>query len=99
MAVPQQKLGEQAKAKASIQMAVKVLYMSGSAFDPMSKESQAIRKALDTLSKTFGETAHEAKELVPTEISQLMSGMKPPGGGGQPGAPGGQPGAPQPGGM
>ena len=95
MATPQPKLGEQMKAKASIEMAMKVLYMSGSAFDPMSEESKSIRKAMDILSKAFGSTAHEAKELVPTEISQLMSGMKPPGGGGpQPGTP-----APATGGM
>ena len=91
MSTPQPKLGEMEKAKATIQMAAKVLTMSSAAFDPMSEEAKAIRKALDVIAKAFGSTAHEAKDLVPAEISQLMSGMKPPGG-----AP---PGGPQPGAM
>lgn len=88
MATPQAKLGEQAKAKASISMAMRVLYMSGAAFDPMSEESKAIRKAMDVLSKAFGATEHDSKDLVPTEIATLMSGMKPPQMGGGPARPG-----------
>jgi len=94
MATPQPKMGEQMKAKASIEMAIKVLGMSQAAFEPMGEEAKAVRKALDILAKAFGGTAHDAKDLVPTEIAQLMQGMKPP-----QGAPpaGGQPGAPPPG--
>jgi hypothetical protein len=90
MATPQAKLGDQAKAKATITMAMKVLYQAGVAFDPMSDESKAIRKAMDSLQKAFGDTEHDSKELVPTEIAQLMSGLKPPG------PPGGGPKPPMP---
>ena len=90
MATPQAKLGEQAKSKASIVMAMKVLHMAAASFDPMSEESKAIRKSMDTLQKAFGSTEHDSKELVPTEIAQLMSGLKPPG------QPGGAPNQPQP---
>lgn len=91
MATPQPQLGAQQKARASIEMAMRVLYMSGAVFEPGSDQSKAIRKAIDMLSKAFGATAHEGRELVPTEIAQLMSGMQPPGG-----RPGGPPGAAMP---
>jgi len=93
MATPQKKLGEMEKAKATIQIAVKVLTMSLAAFEPMGPEAKSIMDAIKTLSKSFGKTEHEAKELVPAEISQLMSGMKPPGGAPQGGPPGKPPGA------
>lgn len=105
MAMPQQRLGEQAKAKVSIEMAIRVMYQSAASFDPMSEEAKAIRKAMDVLSKAFGASAHESKELVPNEIAALMSGMQPPQGApkGPPGAAGGMgaipPAAASPGGM
>lgn len=89
---PQPRLGAQQKAKASIEMAIHVISMSQAAFDPMSEEAKAVRKCLDIMAKAFGSSQHDAKELVPTEIAQLMSGMKPPAVGGA--APGGPPGAP-----
>jgi hypothetical protein len=93
MATPQPKMGEQMKAKASIEMAIKVLAMSQSAFDPMSEEAKAVRKCLDVLAKSFGASQQDAKDLVPTEIAQLMQGMKPPGGPPPGAAPGGPIGA------
>jgi len=92
MATPQQKLGEQQNAKASVQVAMMVLARTQSAFDPMSEEAKAVRKALDIIAKAFGESAHEGRELVPTEIAQLMQGLKQPGMG--PGAGAKPPGAP-----
>jgi hypothetical protein len=89
MANPQPKMGEQMKAKASIEMAIKVISLSQAAFDPMSEEAKAVRKTLDILSKAFGASQHDSRELVPTEIAQLMQGMKPPGGGAPAAAPGG----------
>jgi hypothetical protein len=93
MSTPQPKMGAEVKAKASVEVAMKVLSMACSAFDPSGQEAHALRKALDGLAKAFGAGQHDAKDLVPTEIAQLMQGMKPPAGMPQ----GGPPGAPPPG--
>jgi hypothetical protein len=48
-------------------------------FAPGTEEGDAIMKALQSLTKAFGETASKDKELMPAEISQAISGLAGPG--------------------
>jgi hypothetical protein len=70
---------------------------------PMTAEAQAVLKAISTLTKQFGKTEDESKQVMPAELMMAMQSAagpgappKPPGPAGAPGgAPAGVPPSPQ----
>jgi hypothetical protein len=79
MMTPQPKGGNEAGARADIQVIMKKLTMALQAFNPGTDQGDAILKALTTLGKAFGETAGKDSELMPAEIAQAVSGLAGPG--------------------
>lgn len=79
MMAPQPKQGNEAGARADVQVIIKKLTQTLQTFHPGSKEGDAVMKALSTLTKGFGETAGKDKELMPAEIMQAISGLAGPG--------------------
>lgn len=79
MMTPQPKQGNEAGARADIQVIMKKLTAALQAFSPGTEQGDAILKALTTLGKAFAETAGKDKELMPAEISQAISGLAGPG--------------------
>lgn len=99
MTTPQDNAGEKHAAMSQVQMAVKLLEQTISAFGSDSDEGKTVLDVLKKISGTFGQSQDKGRALIPSEIMNLVSGM-PQGAGGQPpgaGAPPGMPpGAPQP---
>ena len=79
MMTPQPKGGNEAGARADVQVIIKKLTQTLQAFPPGTEHGDAVLKALTTLGKAFGETAGKDKELMPAEISQAISGLAGPG--------------------
>ncbi len=93
MSTPQEPRGQQAGAKVSVQVALKLLEQSLVPFGSGSQEGGAIMKAITALTKAFGRDEEKSKELMPAELKQALMGP-----GGAPGAPpgGGPPGGAAP---
>jgi len=72
MMTPQPAEGEQMSAMIQITMAMDMLTKSLPPFGAESDEGKAIMKAVESLSKAFGEQEHKARELVPAELRMLM---------------------------
>lgn len=95
---PQQNEGERMQAHAKVQMAMTLLEQSLVAFGSSSEDGRAVLTCLKALSK-FGSDREKGRDLIPSEIMNLVGSlpgqaggamMAPPGGGGmQP--PGGMP--------
>lgn len=97
MSTPQPNEGEKQSAMAQVQMVTKVLEQTLAAFGSNSNEGKAVLHALTILAKQFGHSADRSKDLIPSEIMNLVSGM-PKNQQAQMQAQGGAPGAqPQPG--
>jgi hypothetical protein len=79
MMTPQPKQGNEAGARADIQVIMKKLTSTLQAYSPGTEQGDAILKALTTLGKAFGDTAAKDKELMPAEIQQAISGLAGPG--------------------
>jgi hypothetical protein len=99
MATPQPEEGKKQGASAQIHMAIAILEQTLSSFGSGSEEGEAVLKALTTLGHQFGSEREKGRELIPSEIMNLMStlpqgaGAPPPQAQPKPGmAPGGMPG-------
>jgi len=79
MMTPQPKGGNEAGARADVQVIIKKLTMTLQAFPPGTEQGDAVMKALQALTKGFGETSGKDKELMPAEIAQAVSGLAGPG--------------------
>jgi hypothetical protein len=67
--------GLAANARMQVTMAMDVLGQALPALDVKSAEGQAVLKALQTLSKAFGESANKSRDLIPSEVMTLLSGL------------------------
>ena len=72
-------------ARVNVEIAVRLLEQSMSAFPMDSDEKRSITKAHETLVTKFGKSRERASELIPAELQQLAQNM-----------PGGAPGAQKP---
>ena len=79
MMTPQPKGGNEAGARADVQVTIKKLTMTLQTFPPGTEQGDAIMKAIAALTKAFGQTASKDKELMPAEIMQAVSGLAGPG--------------------
>lgn len=75
MATPEPMEGLKANAKMQVTMAMDVLGQALPNLDVKSPEGQAVLKALQTLSKAFGESASGSRDLIPSEVMTLLSGL------------------------
>ena len=93
MSTPQPNEGEKMAAMSQVQMAVHILERTLSAFGSQSEEGQTVLDVLSKLGKKFGESQDKGRELIPSEIMNLVSslpkGMAPPPGAGAGAPPGG----------
>lgn len=95
--------GMQAQGKVRVQVATHILTLALKDLGPMSQDSQAVLKAISTLTKQFGKSEDESKPLIPAEIQQALQPAAGPGAapkppmppGAPPGAPAAAPPAPQ----
>lgn len=91
MSTPQDNAGDKQGAMAQVQMATKILEQTLAAFGSGSDEGKAVLDALTKLNKSFGSSSEKGRDLIPSEIMNLVGGMpqsaqaqmQPPGGGGQ----------------
>lgn len=79
MMQPQPKQGNEAGARADIQVCIKKLTMALQTFAPDTDTGKAIMKAIGALTKSVGKTEGKDQELVPAEISQAISKLAGPG--------------------
>lgn len=92
--------GEKQAAEAQVQIAIAILEQTLHPLGSSSDEGRAVLTALKTLGDKFGSSREKGRELVPSEIMNLMASMPQGAGGGapHPGAPPpAPPGAPPPG--
>lgn len=75
MSVPQEKLGEQLGAQASVQFAAELLERS--MFNLDGDEKDAVKRAMKTLRERFP-SGSAGSRLVPAEIQQALATMKGP---------------------
>lgn len=100
MSNPQEEEGKKQGAKAQVHMAIALLEQTLASFGSMGDEGKAVRRALDALGDEFGSEREKGRELIPSEIMNLVSSLPQGAGGGQQpgqmppggGAPGGMPG-------
>lgn len=91
MSTPQPNEGEKQGAMAQVQMATKILEQTLAAFGSGSEEGKAVLDALTKLNKAFGESSDKGRDLIPSEIMNMVgsmpqgaqASMAPPGGGQQ----------------
>jgi len=90
--------GERMQAQAKVQMAMTILEQTIMAFGSGSEEGKAVLKALNALGHKFGSNRDKGRELIPSEVMNLVGNLPgkaggsqsaPPPGGGMP--PGGMP--------
>lgn len=92
MSTPQSNEGDKQGAMAQVQMATKILEQTLAAFGSGSEEGKAVLDALTKLNKAFGESSDRGRDLIPSEIMNMVGGlpqsaqaqMAPPGGAQQP---------------
>ncbi len=92
---PQENEGQKMQAGAKVQMAMTLLEQALVAFGSGSEEGQSVIKSLNSLGGKFGTDREKGRELIPSEIMNLVgdlpgraggSPMAPPGGGMSPAA-------------
>jgi hypothetical protein len=96
MSTPQSNEGDKQGAMAQVQMATKILEQTLAAFGSGSDEGKSVLGALTTLNKAFGASSEKGRDLIPSEIMNMVGSMpqsaqaqmQPPGM--PPGQPGGQ---------
>jgi hypothetical protein len=84
MSTPEEKKGEQEKARLNIMMALDMLQQSMGAFDPNTPEGKTIEKVVAEITRRFGERESETRQLIPAEILQMIQTL-PQAGGATPG--------------
>jgi len=91
MSTPQSPEGDKQGAMAQVQMATKILEQTLTAFGSGSEEGKAVLESLTKLNKAFGSSSEKGRDLIPSEIMNMVGGMPksaqaqmaPPGGGAQ----------------
>ena len=100
MSTPQNNAGEKQGAMTQVQMAMDILERTLPAFGSESEEGNSIIDVLGKLGKQFGGAQRaKSKEMMPSEIMNLVASLPKGPGGMQPHPPGPPPGMPPPGGM
>lgn len=84
MSTPEEKKGEQEKARLNIMMALDMLQSAVGAFAPDTEEGKTIEKVVADITRRFGERESSTRELMPTEILNLIQNL-PQAGGATPG--------------
>jgi hypothetical protein len=84
MSTPEEKRGEQEKARLNVMMALDMLQAAFGAFDAESPEGKTIEKVIGEIARRFGERESETRQLIPTEILQMIQTL-PQAGGATPG--------------
>ena len=79
MATPEKKEGKHEKAHLRVHIAMNMLEQALGDFGAETKEGGAILKTLSSLAKSFGD--HDAGDLVPAEMADIVSSMPQMGGG------------------
>ena len=79
MMAPAKKQGNEAGARADVQVCIKKLTQALQTFEPIGEDGKAIMKAIGALTKHFGHTEASDKQLMPAEIMQAVSGLAGPG--------------------
>ena len=80
MSTPEPKMGSKEAANINIQMAMDLLEQSLPALGSESEEGQQIMKSLGSLHKVFGKRESKNRELMPTEILQMIQTLPQAGG-------------------
>lgn len=80
MSTPEPKLGSKEAAHINIQMAMDLLEQSLPALGSESDEGQQIMKSLGSLHKVFGKREAKNRELMPSEILQMIQTLPQAGG-------------------
>lgn len=75
MATPEPMAGLKANAKMQVTMAMDVLGQALPNLDVKTAEGQAVLKALQILTKAFGESSSGSRDLIPSEVMTLLSGL------------------------
>ena len=97
MSTPQENAGEKENAMVQVQMAMDLLEQSLPAFGSESEEGATVLQVLSGLNKKFGSKREKGRELIPSEIMNLISTLPQGPMGAKPGAGGGMPpGMPKP---
>ena len=84
MSTPEEKKGEQEKARLNIMMALDMLQSAIGAFAPDSEENSTIQKVVADITRRFGERESDTRQLIPAEILQMIQTL-PQAGGATPG--------------
>jgi hypothetical protein len=84
MSTPEEKKGEQEKAKLNVMMALDMLQAAIGAFAPDSPENETIQKVVADITRRFGERESDTRQLIPAEILQMIQTL-PQAGGATPG--------------
>src|ERR1700691_5367880 len=71
MMTPQQPKGQQASGKAKVMIAIHILKTSMVHLG-LGEDFQAVLDAVKTLTKKFGKTEEDSKQIMPAEIMQAM---------------------------
>jgi hypothetical protein len=84
MSTPEEKKGEQEKARLNIMMALDMLQSAIGAFPPDTEEGKTIEKVVADITRRFGERESDTRQLIPAEILQMIQTL-PQAGGATPG--------------
>jgi hypothetical protein len=79
MSTPQKQDGKKESSHVQVHIAINMLEQALQGFGSETKEGKIILKTLDKLSSTFG--GHDATDIVPAEIQQMVKGLPQVGGG------------------
>jgi hypothetical protein len=74
---PNKQLGKQQSAKIKVQVAIHALMLAAQETGVMSQEGRAILDAIQKLTKQFGKSEDQSKQLVPAELAQILQQSKP----------------------
>jgi hypothetical protein len=84
MSTPEPAKGEEEKARLNIMMALDMLQSAMGVFQADSKEAKTVEKLVADITRTFGERESETRQLIPSEILQMIQTL-PQAGGATPG--------------
>jgi hypothetical protein len=80
MSTPEPKKGDKQNAMINVSLAQDLLEQTLPAIGSETEEGRVILKVLSTLSEKFGESTRKSKDLVPSELMQLMHNLPQMGG-------------------
>ena len=80
MSTPEPKMGEKETAAINVQTAMDLLEQSLPKLGGDSDEGKAVMDAVDKLAKVFGKRESKTRELMPTEIMNMISALPQAGG-------------------